>query len=135
MNIGSDMKTLTRTIEDYLAVLLTDPDIKDMILDELDLGDNASNLIQLLQTHCLHYKDITKQRYGIAYDELTDAVEDYLELHASQYELINSPTATGNTVAVCHYKKLVYWVLNREAGWIHYFDSRLDAMEFVSEQI
>ena len=135
MNIGPVMKTLPRTIEDYLAVLLTDSGVKNMVLDELALGDNASNLIQLLQTHCLHYEDITKQRYGIDYHELIDAVEGYLERHVSASELIRSPIATGHTVEVCHYNKLVYWALNREAGWLHYFDTRLDAMEFVSEQI
>jgi len=41
------------------------------------------------------------------YDELVDAVEDYLEIHASQYEFINSPTATVNTVEVCHYNNLI----------------------------
>ena len=135
MNIGPVMKTLPRTIEDYLANLLTDSGIKGMIIDELDLGNHASNLIQLLQTHCLHYEDITKQRCGIDYHELVDAVENYLEVHVSGSELITSPTANGHTVEVCHYNKLVYWVLNREAGWLHYFDTRLDAMEFVSEQI
>ena len=135
MNIGPVMKTLPRTIEDYLAVLLTDSDIKDMILDELDLGDNASSRIQLLQTHCLHYEDITKQQYDIDYPELVDAVEDYLERHVSGSELVHSPRPPGNALEVCHYNKLIYWVLNREAGWLHYFDTRLDAMEFVSEQI
>ena len=135
MNIGPLMKTLPRTIEDYLAVLLTDLAIKEMIFDELNLGKEASTLIQLLQTHCLHYEDITRQRYGIDHHELVDAVEDYLELHVSGSELIKSPTASGNSIEICHYNELVYWVLNREAGWLHYFDTRLDAMEFVSEQI
>lgn len=135
MHIGTVMKTLPRTIEDYLAILLTDAGIKDTILDEIDPDNHASTLIRLLQTHCLHYEDITEQRYGVDYHELVDAVEDYLELHVSESELINSPTEPGHAIEVCHYKKLVYWVLNREAGWLHYFDTRLDAMEFVSEQI